>query len=132
MTDKLKLALILENQPAGAHMACAYVDEDGTATVELLERSDIGWKNLTDTGATKTSIDMACRYDDIVLTRMGIPDAQQIDPGLGGTAPARTSDGPSRRHDVRIHGGKQVRAIIRFLAFLAAQINELLKRKGNR
>lgn len=70
MMDGLMLAIALESVSAGAHMAGAYVDpEDGTATIELLERLAVGWKNITLGGTLTTSMDMAEKYDDLVLTR---------------------------------------------------------------
>lgn len=70
MSDKLFLAIALENTAPGAHMAGAFVDPaDGTATIQLLERLDVGWKNITLDGVLTTSIDMAAKFDDLVLTR---------------------------------------------------------------
>lgn len=64
-------AVYLEDFAAGTQLAAAFVDpEDKTATVELLERLDHGWKNLTLDGELTTSIDMAMKYDDAVITRL--------------------------------------------------------------
>lgn len=73
MMDKLILSIALESVGAGAHMAGAYVDpEDGTATIELLERLEVGWKNITLGDSLTTSMDMAQKFDDLVLTREAI------------------------------------------------------------
>ncbi|MEV4738526.1 MULTISPECIES: hypothetical protein [unclassified Microbacterium] len=69
MLEKLMLAQMLEDTKAGTHMAGADVDSDGTARVELLERLEVGWRNIT-TGEPTTSLDMAHRFDDVVVTRL--------------------------------------------------------------
>jgi hypothetical protein len=71
MSDRMKilLAVSLENTKAGTHMAAATVDIDGTARVELLERLEVGWRNVT-TNEKTTSIEMAQEYDDMVVTRL--------------------------------------------------------------
>lgn len=61
------LASTLDRQPVGTQLAGAYVDDDGTATIELLERIEQGWRNIT-TGATIPSYTMSRVYDDVVLT----------------------------------------------------------------
>jgi len=69
MLENLLMSQALENTKAGTHMACACVDEDGTARIELLERLNVGWYNLT-TDTHTTSLDMAHHYDDAVVTRL--------------------------------------------------------------
>jgi hypothetical protein len=64
------LAIALENTKPGTMMAAAKVDPDGTARIELLERLDVGWRNVTLEGATTTSIDMAHEFDDLVVTAL--------------------------------------------------------------
>lgn len=82
MTDKLLLTVALENVGQGAHMAGAFVDpEDGTATIQLLERLHVGWKNITADGVLTTSADMAEKFDDLVLTRLA--EAEGDEPGWG-------------------------------------------------
>ncbi|WP_367147206.1 hypothetical protein AB0870_08290 [Microbacterium proteolyticum] len=71
MTDKLSLAIALEQTAPGTQMAAAYVDPtDKTATIELIERLDVGWRNITRNGAITTSADIAERCDDVVLTAL--------------------------------------------------------------
>lgn len=65
----LMLVSHLEATAPGARMAAANVDPDGTARIELLERLDIGWWNLT-TEAPCTSAEMARTYDDVVLVHL--------------------------------------------------------------
>lgn len=69
MLEKLMMSQALENTKAGTHMAAALVDPDGTARIELLERREVGWANLT-LHVLTTSIDMADKYDDVVVTRL--------------------------------------------------------------
>lgn len=69
MLEKLMLAQMLEDTKPGTHMAAADVDADGTARVELLERLEVGWRNVT-THEQTTSLDMAHRFDDLVVTRL--------------------------------------------------------------
>jgi hypothetical protein len=66
---RLLLTSALEDQGKGALFAGAFVDVDHTATVELLERRDDGWWNLT-TNEPTTSLGMAEKYDDVVITRL--------------------------------------------------------------
>lgn len=67
--SRLLLAQMLEDTEAGTLMAGSMVDEDGTARIELLERREAGWWNLTLTLAT-TSIDMSQKFDDVVVTSL--------------------------------------------------------------
>lgn len=64
---ELLLALALDRQAIGTRMAAAYVDDDGTATVHLLQRTAKGWTNLTLKDQTISTGDMAQKYDDVVL-----------------------------------------------------------------
>jgi hypothetical protein len=66
------LAMALERTKPGTLMAAALVDPDGTARVELLERLDVGWRNVTLEGELTTSLDMASKFDDVVVT--ALPD----------------------------------------------------------
>lgn len=75
MLEKTLLSIALENTKPGTHMACADVDADGTARIEVLERMNVGWRNVT-TGDHTTSLDMAHRFDDAVVTRL--PDDHEI------------------------------------------------------
>lgn len=70
LMSKTLLAVALEDTKPGTHMAAAMVDPDGTARIELLERRPVGWVNLTDDDAPTTSLDMAHKYDDLVVTRL--------------------------------------------------------------
>lgn len=67
--NEMLLAVALEDVKAGTHMAGACVDGDGTARVELLERLAADWRNVT-TGETTASIDMASKFDDLVVTHL--------------------------------------------------------------
>lgn len=83
MTDKLLLAAALSNVRVGVQMAGTLVDPDGTARIELLERLDEGWRNIT-LDELAATIDVADRFDDLVVTR-DVPPAVDPDalPGLG-------------------------------------------------
>jgi hypothetical protein len=63
----LAMCSALDATQLGVRMAAADVDPDGTARIELLERRASGWWNFT-TSAAMSSLDMAKRYDDAVLT----------------------------------------------------------------
>ncbi|MCS6578215.1 hypothetical protein [Curtobacterium poinsettiae] len=79
--QKTLLAIHLEGTAAGTHMAAADVDPDGTARIELVERRDVGWVNLTLDGEETTSLDIAQRFDDVVVTRLpepSLPTREQI------------------------------------------------------
>ncbi|MGZ0069283.1 hypothetical protein [Microbacterium arborescens] len=83
MTDKLLLAHALSNVRVGVQMAGTLVDSDGTARIELLERLDEGWRNIT-IDEFATTPDVADRFDDLVVTR-DVPPTVDADilPGLG-------------------------------------------------
>lgn len=67
--DTTLLTVMLEKTKPGTFMAAAKVDPDGTARIELLERLDVGWTNVT-TGDPTTSLDMAHTFDDLVVTAL--------------------------------------------------------------
>jgi hypothetical protein len=67
--DTTLLTVMLEDTKPGTFMAAAKVDADGTARIELLERLDVGWTNVT-TQEQTTSLDMAHEFDDLVVTAL--------------------------------------------------------------
>ena len=67
--DTTLLTVMLENTKTGTFMAAAMVDADGTARIELLERLEVGWTNVT-TQEPTTSLDIAHKYDDLVVTAL--------------------------------------------------------------
>lgn len=82
MNDKLHLAAALSKVRVGVQMAGTLVDPDGTARIELLERLDEGWRNIT-LDELATTPDVAERFDDLVVTR-DVPPTVDADilPGL--------------------------------------------------
>jgi len=70
------LTITLENAKVGTQMAAGCIDDDGTARVELVERLEVGWRNLT-TKEQATSIDLAQKFDDLVVTQL--PTAKHED-----------------------------------------------------
>lgn len=74
--EKLVLALALDRAQTGTRLAGAYVDTDGTATTQLLERRPDGWYNAT-TQRPTSAPEIAARFDDIVTTLLP-PTEDQI------------------------------------------------------